>query len=142
MKNPTLEDYLTAAQTIVMECGNEPIAGQIAVAWVLRHRLVRQHYFKQDTLWGVCHAPAQFSCWNNSPDRNLETVMALPYSDRRVLMALQIVIRVFLGIEPDFSRGADHYFADYIKAPPWDNIARRTAIIGKHIFLRLAGDPS
>lgn len=142
MNNPTLEDYLTAAQTIVMEAGQEPTPGQIAVAWVLRHRLVREHYFKQSTLWGVCHAPAQFSCWNNSPDRNLETVMALPYSDRRVLTALQIIIRVFLGIEPDFSRGADHYHADYIVKPSWAKQNKVTTHIGHHIFYRLAGDPA
>lgn len=138
MENINIEDLLTAAQTIVMEAGNESYQGQVAVAWVLANRLDRPMYFKQSTLWGVCHAPLQFSCWNNSLDRNLETTMALPFSHPRILEALSIVIRVFLGREPDPTRGADHYFATYIPRPNWANESEFTAQVGVHRFYKLA----
>lgn len=140
MNKPNLEDLLTAAQTIVMEARNEPYLGRVAVAWVMRHRLERQHYFKQSTLWGVCHAPYQFSCWGNYPDKNLELVMLMPFSHPTILDALAILIRVFAGLEKDESKGADHYYADGIPAPNWTYGQKETIKIGHHHFYKLASD--
>lgn len=70
----TLTDREIIALTLWGEARGEPIEGKIAVASVLRNRLL-------DTRWGlsyerVCLSPKQFSCWNAS-DPNLPKLKEL-----------------------------------------------------------------
>ena len=57
-----LTDRQALALTVFGECRREPLAGWYAVAWVVRNRLLTPKRFGY-SFKGVCHRPAQFSCW-------------------------------------------------------------------------------
>lgn len=58
-------DLSTVYETIIYESANQSLAGQVAVAKVIRNRAEERHMsFEQ-----VCLQPKQFSCWNTSKHR-------------------------------------------------------------------------
>lgn len=144
MKPPTLDDLITSAQTIAMEGRSESYDGQLAIADVLINRLLRPKYFKCETLWEVCHKPLQFSCWNNSPDRNLEIVMAMPIGHPMMITAFAAITTALRRFSAEgwlkntnFSGGADHYHTHAVN-PNWADKTKITRVIGSHIFYKLA----
>lgn len=132
----TIDDLLAATQTIAMEARTQTATGQVAIGAVLINRLKRPNYFKCFSIWEVCHAPWQFSCWNNSADKNLETVMMMRLHDPAMIAAMKAFLIAFEGTDP--TNGADHYFADYINTPNWAKIETKTVQIGTHIFYKIA----
>lgn len=136
MTTLSIDDLIAATQTIAMEARTQSVNGQVAVGAVLLNRLSRPKYFKCSTIWEVCHAPWQFSCWNNSSDKNLEVVMMMRLHDRSMITAMKAFLTAFEGTDPTW--GADHYFADYIAPPNWAKPENKTIQIDTHIFYKIA----
>lgn len=141
---PTIDDLMAGAYTIIGEARTEPYTGQLAVAWVLVNRLKRPQYFKAFSIFDVCHAPLQFSMWNNSSDRNLEITMAIPLTSQIFLTAMHALLGAITGIAPDPTNGADHYHTvakpGYAKdwPPNWADNSKWTTTLNAHRFYRLA----
>ena len=146
-----LTDRQALALTVFGEARREPLIGQHAVAWVVRNRLQYPQRFGF-SYKGVCHRPAQFSCWYpwGGPS-NYAAVMAaaqqvidgpLPTPGSALSRALQVAEDVMAGRGPDPTHAADHYFAPAAMLPPgrvpvWARGLAPTAVIGAHRFFRL-----
>lgn len=121
----TLTDTEILAKLIYGEAANEPIDGQIAVAWVVRHRVYQPRWWGRN--WReVMLKPYQFSCFNNR-----ERALNIPIMP----MKLWIAEGVVKGYLPDYSKDATHYHAIYIE-PEWAVDMQVTAEIGNHIFYK------
>jgi spore germination cell wall hydrolase CwlJ-like protein len=131
------------ALTVWSESRGEPLAGQTAVAWVIKNRAAN----RKQTIQKVCLAPWQFSCWweDSANARTLaaraESMLAgriLP--EPTWLDLLQRCHQILLGNVPDPTGGADHYLTTALyrahNAPTWARKMRVTAVIGRHTFLR------
>jgi N-acetylmuramoyl-L-alanine amidase len=137
-----LNDRSALIATLYGECRNQPVLGQIAVAWVIRNRAGGTG---PGLISHVCMAPHQFSCWWGH-DANTRAVYAfaqdllvsLVPADRAVWRRLSWVADGVLGdCVDDPTGGATHYLTQHLyeTAPPsW---ARRpaTVTIGDHVFL-------
>lgn len=125
------------AQAISYEAGNEPVAGQEAVAQVVINRLRHPAYPK--TICGVVYQGSTrrtgcqftFTC-----DGSLRR----PRSAQSMAQAMAIAQRVLSGTTSPLVRGATHYHADYV-SPYWAPSLVKVAAIGAHIFYRLPGAP-
>lgn len=135
----TARDLDIAAGTVWGEARGKPPTDDIAVAHVIvnRARLAaayvarkgRPHpLFGDGTLAGACLAPWQFSCWNAN-DPNRAKMAAL--SDVTLAPFKALVQRAL--IEPDPTRGATHYHADYV-SPAWAAGKEPTVTLGPHLF--------
>lgn len=140
----TVDDLIAGAYTVLGEARAESYMGQLAVANVIVNRLNKPTYFKSKSIWEVCHARLQFSMWNNSTDKNLEITMAIPFSDKKFLVALTAMLTAISGTLPDPTFNADHYHTivkpDYAKEwpPAWGKLNLRTVDIGAHRFYKVA----
>lgn len=112
--------------TVRGEAEGEGELGQSAVAWVIRHRVIRRH----SSIIEVCFDPLQFSIWNSRSKRRAELLLAENSTHRRIQ---GICAEVWDGLIPDPTDGADHYHADYV-APSWRHAYRHTVTIGAHLF--------
>lgn len=146
-----LTDRQAVALTVFGEARREPLIGQHAVAWVVRNRLAHPQRFGFS--WkGVCHRPAQFSCWHPwGGAGNHAAVMAaamqvidgpLPKPGSALARALQVAEDVMAGRGPDPTHTADHYYAPAAMVPPgrvpaWAQGKDPTAVLGAHWFYRL-----
>lgn len=125
------------AHNIYFEAKNEPLNGQIAVAFVTLNRVKNGNYgdsicsvVKQKTR-GVC----QFSWWCDARTNNIsQRKLLTTENDVMYNKAMNVALNFYLNNETmsDPSRGALFYHADYVK-PGWKNM-HRTAYIGRHIF--------
>ncbi|MBD8604487.1 cell wall hydrolase [Pseudomonas sp. CFBP 8771] len=127
------------ARTLWGEARGEGIAGQIAVAWVIRNRV---HDANRRSWWGegyigVCHKPWQFSCWNPD-DPNYPCVSgALPIAQAQWAQALMVAEQVIAGGTADPTDGATHYHALRLPRPPaWTAGATCTLVLGGHAFFK------
>lgn len=120
------------ATAIAYEAGNEPLAGQLAVAEVIVNRTRDPQYPKSicDVVYQGSDRPSgcqfSFAC-----DGSLRRILSV-----RMMEKAHAVAEVALG--PDYSPhvgGATHYHADYI-APRWASRLVRVTQIGRHIFYR------
>ncbi|MCY1299085.1 Cell Wall Hydrolase [compost metagenome] len=85
----------------------------------------------------VCKAPWQFSCWNKNDPNYPYLSGAKPISAREYLKAREAALAVIDGNQPDPTAGATHYHATTMARPPtWAAKAKRTAVIGRHVFFR------
>lgn len=120
------------AAAISYEAGNEPIAGQEAVAQVVLNRARTPGYPK--SVCGVVFQGAErrtgcqftFTC-----DGSLRRVLAA----RSLAVAADIAERMLAGTQAALPQGATHYHADYV-SPYWATTMTRLAKIGRHIFYR------
>lgn len=127
------------------EARGEPVEGQTAVAWVVRHRVER----RRSTYPGEILKPWQFSSFNVSdPNRaRIEELAGRSYADRSLTPGWRQAYYVARGVIGDWlldnSRGADHYCATALLrlpgAPSWADPAKQVAVIGHHTFFRLEG---
>lgn len=125
-------DVDVLARTLWGEARGEGARGMEAVASVIMNR-VRSPRFP-GTVEGVCKQPWQFSSWNAN-DPNLPALLAVTASDANFKRALSIAERAVNGRLVDPTRGALHYYANWIAEPAWARGATVTARIGQHIFL-------
>lgn len=127
-------DCLTMA--IAYEAGQEPIAGQQAVAQVILNRTRVARF--PSSVCGVVFDGSQrttgcqftFTC-DGSIRRRLR--------DTTLLTARMAALSVLTGQAPDRVNGATHYHASYVN-PYWADTGTRVAQIGAHIFYRMPGD--
>jgi N-acetylmuramoyl-L-alanine amidase len=113
----TLPDDAIVALTLYGEARGEGPEGRIAVANVVRNRMLCNRTALGLTLRDVCLRPLQFSCWNPGDDPNhlllLDTAKVLSAGDRQlgpVLRECRWVARgLFTGEFVDNTHGATHY---------------------------------
>jgi len=131
------------ALTLFGECRGEPLAGQIAVGWVIKNRTIRRN----QTVARVCLAPWQFSCWIEPGVNHFvlmqhaEDVIAgrMP-GEVSWLACLRVANDVLEGTVPDPTGGAVNYLTTQLyessAAPAWAKTGTVTVVIGHHTFLR------
>ncbi len=130
------EDHARAirclAAAISYEAGNEPLAGQEAIAQVVLNRARAPGYPK--SVCGVVFQGAErrtgcqftFAC-----DGSLRRARPA----RSLALAADIAERMLAGTAAALPLGATHYHADYVN-PYWASTMTRLAKIGRHIFYR------
>lgn len=124
-----------ATATVWMEARGEPEAGQIAVAHVILNRLQSRRW--GETVGEVCLAAKQFSCWDSmSPTR--KPLARVDENSGSWLAAKGAVMAADLGVRPDVTEGALHYYATSLLRPPfWDKAKTLPRVtIGRHVFVR------
>ena len=119
-------DAEIVAATIILEAGGEyaPNAMQ-AVNEVIQNRAIKRRMMPSE----VCFQRLQFSCWNNKAKR--PALLAKAQRHPRYSQALKIA----LSAPTNFTKGADHYHADYCN-PYWAKHMTITVKIGRHIFYK------
>ena len=110
------------------EARGEPFHGQIAVNQVALRRaaldpaeVCRHIYLRDQFTWTATHAPRK-------PKRVDEAAWR-----RAELAARAALVWAQHGIGQDYSKGADHYHATYVR-PSWTRCAKITVQIARHIF--------
>jgi N-acetylmuramoyl-L-alanine amidase len=141
----TLTDEQALAMTIWAEARNELIEGQVAVACVIRNRLLQPRRFGQ-TWKDVCLAPKQFSCWNAGTDKNHvdlinKTIACLKSEEPWPAQQLWIAEGAVAGAINDRTGGATHYYSPSgmvpkNRVPNWAVGKTPTVIIQRHIFFK------
>jgi spore germination cell wall hydrolase CwlJ-like protein len=141
----TAEGLRVAAITVWGEARGETHRGRLAVANIIRNRLVESRLWYQrtgkphpvygpGTLAGICRAPYQFSVWLKN-DPNYPKLSQAPrhslYPD-----CMKAVVAALNGTEPSPIGLANHYF-DSGKIPAWARGRKPVAVIGSHTFYRI-----
>ncbi|MBU7579569.1 MAG: cell wall hydrolase [Porphyrobacter sp.] len=126
------------ALAIAYEAGQEPIAGQEAVAQVIHNRVRHSGY--PDSVCGVV--------WQGSERRTgcqftftCDGSLRRPRTPAQIASARAVAARVMAGESTDHVRGATHYHADYV-SPYWAPSLARVGQIATHIFYRSPGRAS
>jgi len=125
------EDFHMFVSTIWGEARSEGYRGMCAVAEVI---LNRYKDCKARNLQAVLLQNKQFSCWNRA-DPNLPKIKKLSPEDPGYALAKAAALAALRGT--DYTKGATHYHAYYVK-PDWAHGVRPLAHIGKHKFYTLA----
>jgi murein DD-endopeptidase MepM/ murein hydrolase activator NlpD len=129
----TDDDLMTLARTLFGEARGESSLGREAVAHAIMNRVRTK--FRGNTPAEVCLSNKQFSCWNkDDPNRN-KIIALLPGSSAVFDECVEIADRVLKSQLSDNTGGARHYHNKSVR-PDWSTHpkARRTAVIGNHIF--------
>jgi spore germination cell wall hydrolase CwlJ-like protein len=114
------------ATAIYHEARGEPLEGMIAVANVIVNRMKSQWFPAKAC--AVVYQRKQFS-WTLFPSK-LEPVV--DYGNDAVLKIAELAL---LGRLIDYTNGATHYHANYVR-PYWKHTKTHTVTIGNHIFYR------
>jgi len=116
------------ALTILAEAKGEGKDGMAAVACVIAQRAENRSITPEK----VCLQKWQFSCWNGKSEQDLDHLYKSPMAEWALYLEENIhsMNRAKIGF-------ADHYYADWIKAPYWAKGKKPVAVIGKHKFYRL-----
>ena len=123
------------ALAIAYEAGQEPLAGQEAVAQVILTRVRSASY--PNSVCGVV--------WQGSERRSgcqftftCDGSLRRPRTAAQMAAARAVAVRVLAGESTDHVRGATHYHADYV-SPYWAPSLARVRQIATHIFYRTPG---
>ena len=116
------------ALTILAEARGEGKDGMAAVACVIAQRAINRNLTPEQ----VCLQKWQFSCWNGKSEQDLDHLYKSPMAEWALYLEQNIhsMNRAKVGF-------ADHYYADWIKAPYWATGRTPTITIGKHLFYKL-----
>lgn len=141
----TLSPLEILGLTIIGEARGEPIEGQVAVAWVIRNRLLARPD-KYKSYREVCLEPKQFSCWNPS-DPNRQTLLSIADKMTRLAITdiyLRQCIFVASGVDSrqivDNTGGARNYMTKSLfdtGTVEWAKSAKDEVIHGKQIFFNV-----
>ncbi|WP_244832405.1 cell wall hydrolase [Caballeronia sp. TF1N1] len=129
-------DLDTVARTLWGEARGESKTGKIAVAWVIKNRVLSPVVWWGKDYASVCRAKYQFSCWNSN-DPNFPFLAGereIPKSE--YLECEDAALLVLANYQPDITLGATHYYAKSIKAPAWTKGAVKTVTVGSHFFFK------
>ena len=119
-------DQTIVAATLIMEAGGEYYEGSLeAVYEVIYNRAIK----KNQSFSEVCLAPKQFSCWNG---KDIMSAVEKASQHPRWNEAMKIA---YEDPKTNYTMGADHYHADYVR-PYWADSLTRTVKIGLHIFYK------
>lgn len=140
----TEHGLLIAATTVWGEARGESARARLAVAYVIRNRVVEavrytkakrtnHPIFGPGTLEGVCQAPWQFSVWNRK-DKNYPK---LPSAPKHPLYpaCMKAVLAALNGTEPS-PVGLSNHYHDH-GHPRWARGRKPIAVIDGHTFYRL-----
>ena len=124
---PYADDIVVA--TIIMEAGGEYHVGALEAVYEV---IITRAKKRKMTPAEVCLQRKQFSCWNDKADgiKALEETIAQAKKHPRWVIAKNI-----LGKQSNYTKGADHYHADYVD-PYWAKSLTKTVKIGRHIFYK------
>ncbi len=137
----SIDDIDTLARTIYGEARGEGRLGMRAVAHTIMNRMMDSRW--PDTIKEVCRQPLQFSCWNEGGDGSqLQRLEALTFAGLSNAGVWGVASDVALLIDQgDPTNQANHYLTESLMwadgAPSWANPRGITAVIGRHVFLRL-----
>lgn len=129
-----------AARTLCQEVRGEPMAGQQAVAWVIKNRLKSKRW--GTSLASVCLWHAQFSGWwcpRGNPgqlyyDPNFAYACNLPDTDP-MLQQMQALMSSVMNSDTDPTAGALFYYANSMPTPPsWASTMRFLGQFGHQSF--------
>ena len=123
---PAEEDDHIVAATLILEAGGEYDEGAMEAVYEV---IVNRAKLRYMTVVEVCLQRKQFSCWNNV---KIPVGIHHARSHPRWDQALSIVNSPLTN----YTKGADHYHADYIKDPYWAKSLTKTTKIGRHIFYK------
>lgn len=130
----TKEEMRCLAENIYFEARNQPIVGQMAVAFVTLNRWVSEKF--PSTVCGVVKQRVKHGCqfsWycDGLPDTIRDTDAFEIASD----VARQVVLG-YNTLITDPTHGALYYHANYVR-PYWRRHFERTVQIASHIFYRI-----
>lgn len=114
------EAILCMALNIYHEARGEPFVGQVAVAEVMRRRMLQP--FWPSTACDVVYQPYQFS-WT------------INYTEK-VLDEKQLLVAYEAAMTPCDMPYMDHYHTIDIMPPDWADDMEVVTVIGNHIFYR------
>lgn len=127
------QDLDTLSRTIYGEARGEfykfGLAPLIAVANVIFNRKKKKF---EKTIYEVCKAPYQFSCWNKN-DPNFLEINTANKSLVIFRKCWEVAENVLLEKWPDLTDGCDHYHTKSIK-PYWAVYKEPKRIFGSHFF--------
>lgn len=133
------KDIDIMARTIWGEARSEGEQGMKAVACVIMNRFNENIWYSkykgEHSIKAVCLKPKQFSCWN-ADDPNSKMCSSVNTNDKIFVEAIEIAKNAKNGKIKDITKGANHYFADYIKAPKWVKDMKFCIKIGRHNFYK------
>jgi len=134
-------------RTIIGEAGNQPIAGQIAVAHVVFNRVRIGNYggrtIRDVVLWKYKRPDGsmlwQFKTWMNK-DRRIQ-LLSIAKTSPQYIKVFELVRDTILGRYPDNTKGALYYLEPKIAMDKygelphcWDELTR--VRIGDHVFCK------
>jgi len=127
----SFRDIWAIYQTVWGEARGETYQGKLAVANVILNRVRDPRW--PDTAYRVCHDKWQFSAWNeNNPNRKkMQRLRADDLNEECMEATLYAV-----ASDDDPTKGATHYFAQYIDTPRWAKEMVETTRIGTHRFFK------
>lgn len=126
------EEIDITARTIWGEARGEGVQGMQAVANVITNRVNAGMWYGR-SFKDVCLKPRQFAAWE---DLNRPQMIAATKNTPLFPEAVEIAKKAVAGTLPDITKGANHYHRAGIN-PYWADPAKRTTIIGRHVFFKL-----
>ena len=131
------------AKNIYFEAGNQPLAGKLAVAHVVRNRVEDSQF--PDTYCGVIY---QTKKWRTSWTGNQVPVLGMcqfswfcdgksdePLDTDTFYESYIVASDVLMGKYPDITEGATHYHSIMVE-PYWAETLNETVQITHHIFYK------
>lgn len=132
----SLTDTELLARCIWGEARGEDLRGKVAVACVVLNRVANGIGWDGTDIKSVILNPHQFSCFNPA-DPNFQRIRAPQMSGDQWRECLYVARAALDGLCVDLTRGATHYYADWLPIPPkWAAEMRLTVRIGRHLFYR------
>jgi spore germination cell wall hydrolase CwlJ-like protein len=113
------------AMNIYYEAAYEPLVSQMGVALVTMNRA----HQNPKNICHVVYKYKQFS-WTND-----QSILKPPHG-KQWKRAIALAKAVIYGRPLDFTRGATHFYASYIKPPKWSKHMTFVGLYGTHLFLR------
>ena len=119
--NEYADNYKCMVENVWHEARGEGVRGMHAVALVTMNRVKQRN----KTVCEVVYEPRQFSWTSSATGDMIDNIKAVR----------KAVANVMTNSVSDFTKGATHYHANYVK-PYWAEDMRQTVVVGKHIFYR------
>jgi spore germination cell wall hydrolase CwlJ-like protein len=128
--------------TVIGEARGEPIEGQVAVAWIIKNRLLHSpsHYKDYDD---VVFEPNQFSCWTEELPFLTDIAEKMVINDDKFVDKYLIQCAyVARGVDSnqiiDNTNGSLYYLENDLyngpHRPKWANTPRNVKVIGNQTF--------
>lgn len=123
-----LGEIYCMAHAVYHEARGEPIAGQIAVAYVVKNRMKDKKY-PNDACATVYQAKQFTDIKSTNPDVDSQAWD----------LAVKNAQKAYFGIVPDPTKGAKYYYAPKkVKTPKWAKYKQYAINIGNHKFFNLS----
>ncbi len=142
-----LSDLEVLTLTIIGEARGEPIEGQIAVASIIRNRMLHNPK-KYPSYKEVCFEHAQFSCWNvDSPEKGFmddlieKVINNEDITDKYLIQCMSVAQGVDEGTIIDNTGGNLYYLTNDLynseHKPVWSKNARNVIVKGNQTFFNV-----